>query len=70
MMGTKTTAWGTWDLLPDWAKVGTAAGVGNVNLLSQINVEEYGTLFKVSYEIRYAERGWDVDVYKNGTAAP
>jgi hypothetical protein len=67
---TSTTAWGTWDLLPDWAKVGTAAGVGNVNLLSQVNVEEYGTLFKVSYEIRYAERGWDVDVYKNGTSAP
>jgi hypothetical protein len=62
---TATTAWGTWDLLPDWATVGTASGVGNKNLLSQVNVESYGTLFKVTYEIRFSDRGWDVDVYKN-----
>lgn len=62
---TSTTAWGSWDLLPDWAPVGFQMGVGGRNLLSQINVESYGSLFKISYEIRYAERGWDVDVYKN-----
>jgi hypothetical protein len=62
---TATTAWGSWDLLPDWATVGMASGVGNKNLLSQVNVESYGTLFKVTYEIRFADRGWDVDVYKN-----
>lgn len=62
---TSTTAWGTWDLLPDWAIVGTAIGVGNKNLLSQVNVEEYGTLYKVMYEIRYAPQGWPADVYIN-----
>ena len=62
---TSTTAWGTWDLLPDWAIVGTAIGVGNKNLLSQVNVEEYGTLYKVMYEIRYAPQGWPTDVYIN-----
>jgi hypothetical protein len=62
---TATTAWGSWELLPDWATVGTAPPVGNRNLLSQVNVESYGSLYKVTYEIRFAERGWDVDVYKN-----
>jgi hypothetical protein len=62
---TETTSWGTWELLPDWATVGFAPGVGGRNLLSQVNVESYGSLYKVSYEIRFAERGWDVDVYKN-----
>lgn len=62
---TATTAWGAWELLPDWAIVGFAPPVGNRNLLSQVNVEAYGSLYKVSYEIRFAERGWDVDVYKN-----
>ena len=62
---TATTSWGTWELLPDWATVGSAPGVGARNLLSQVNVESYGSLYKVSYEIRFAERGWDVDVYKN-----
>jgi hypothetical protein len=62
---TATTSWGTWELLPDWATVGFAPGVGGRNLLSQVNVESYGSLYKVSYEIRFAERGWDVDVYKN-----
>ncbi len=58
-------AWGSWVLLPSWATIGTASGVGNKNLLSQVNVESYGTLFKVTYEIRFSDRGWDVDVYKN-----
>lgn len=62
---TATTSWGSWELLPDWAVVGTASGVGNKNLLSQVNVESYGDIFKVAYEIRFSERGWDVDVYKN-----
>jgi hypothetical protein len=62
---TATRSWGSWSLLPGWATVGTASGIGNKNLLSQVNVEEYGSLFKVTYEIRFSERGWDVDVYKN-----
>lgn len=62
---TATTSWDTFDLLPDWAPVGTASGVGNKNLLSQINVEMFGSLYKVMYEIRYAKAGWDAFVYRN-----
>jgi hypothetical protein len=62
---TATSSWGSWELLPDWATVGFSPGVGGRNLLSQVNVESYASLYKVSYEIRFAERGWDVDVYKN-----
>lgn len=38
---------------------------GNKNLLSQINVEEYGLLYKVMYEIRYSNEGWPPNVYPN-----
>jgi hypothetical protein len=62
---TATTAWDTFDLLPDWAPVGTASGVGHKNLLSQINVQEFGSLYKVNYEIRYSPNGWDAFVYRN-----
>ena len=62
---TATTSWGAFDLLPDWAPVGTAAGVGHKNLLSQVNVEQYGALYKVTYEIRFATAGWDAFVYVN-----
>jgi hypothetical protein len=54
--------WGTVTLLPTWAPIGTG-DYGNKNLLSQVNVEEYGLLFKVSYEIRFNEEGWDQKVY-------
>ena len=37
---------------------------GPVNLLSQVNVEEYGTIFKVMYEIRYSREGWPPNVYR------
>ena len=62
---TSTTAWGAFDLLPDWAIVGTVEGVGHVNLLSQVNVEMFGALYKVTYEIRYASVGWWEKVYIN-----
>lgn len=59
-----TTSWGSWELLPDWATVGTSPGIGPKNLLSQVNVESFGSLYKVTYEIRFADRGWDSNVYK------
>lgn len=62
---TATTSWGIFDLLPDWAPVGTVGGVGHVNLLSQVNVEAFGSLYKVNYEIRYSKAGWDAFVYVN-----
>ena len=60
-----TTAWGSFDLLPDWAPVGTVINIGHVNLLSQVNVEMFGALYKVNYEIRYSKTGWDDYVYIN-----
>jgi hypothetical protein len=62
---TSTGSWDTFDLLPDWAPVGTVTGTGHKNLLSQVNVEQYGALYKVSYEIRYSKTGWFNQVYKN-----
>ena len=60
-----TTAWGSFDLLPNWAPVGTVVNIGHVNLLSQVNVEMFGALYKVNYEIRYSKTGWDDYVYTN-----
>jgi hypothetical protein len=65
---TSTNSWGVFNFLPAWAPIGTAAGVGHKNLLSQVNVEEYGSLYKIMYEIRYASKGWDSKVYVNITA--
>jgi hypothetical protein len=64
---TSTDSWGPFKVLPSWAEVGTGT-FGNVNLLSQVNVEEYGTLYKVMYEIRYSREGWDPKVYWNVNA--
>lgn len=63
-IGTTTSneVWGTVTLLPSWCPIGTG-DIGNKNLLSQVNVEEYSSLFKVMYEIRFSEDGWDQKVY-------
>ena len=61
---TATNSWGIFPLIPAWGPIGAGAQ-GNQNLLSQINVEEYGTLYKVLYEIRYSKEGWPPDVYAN-----
>lgn len=61
---TSTHAWGIFTLIPAWGPVGSGT-YGNKNLLSQINVEEYGSLYKVNYEIRYSKDGWPFDVYIN-----
>jgi hypothetical protein len=62
---TSTNSWGIFDLLPSWAPVGTVTGVGHKNLLSQVNVEQFGSLYKINYEIRYAKNGWSKYVYVN-----
>lgn len=61
---TDSNSWGIFPLIPAWGPVG-AGDSGNQNLLSQINVEEYGTLYKIMYEIRYSKEGWPPDVYAN-----
>jgi hypothetical protein len=62
---TQTNSWGIFNLLPAWAPIGTVAGVGHKNLLSQVNVEQFGSLYKINYEIRYAKNGWSKYVYVN-----
>jgi hypothetical protein len=66
-VASQTASWGVFNLLPAWAPIGTEAGVGHRNLLSQVNVEEYASLYKIMYEIRYAKYGWDSKVYVNIT---
>jgi hypothetical protein len=61
---TATNSWGAFQLLPAWAPVGSG-DFGNCNLLSQVNVEEYGLLYKIMYEIRYSKDGWPPNVYAN-----
>jgi len=62
---TATDTWGIFALLPAWAPIGVGSGGGNVNLLSQVNVEEFGSLYKIMYEIRYSKVGWHSSVYTN-----
>jgi hypothetical protein len=64
---TPTNSWGVFALLPAWAPIGVGDFGNNVNLLSQVNIEEYGSLYKINYEIRYAKAGWERDVYVNIT---
>lgn len=61
---TATNSWGIFQLIPAWGPTGTGDS-GKQNLLSQINVEEYGSLYKIMYEIRYSKEGWPPDVYPN-----
>jgi hypothetical protein len=61
---TGTNSWGVFQLIPAWGPTGTGT-YGKQNLLSQVNVEEYGALYKVMYEIRYSKEGWPPDVYVN-----
>jgi len=66
LLGTSsnTGSWSTFPLLPAWAPTGTGFAGNPVNLLSQVNVEEFGSIYKVNYEIRYSRVGWELDVYK------
>ena len=56
-------------IIPDYAGtswVSTAAnGSFNQLLLSQVNVEDYGLLYKVNYEVRYSLVGWSDKVYRD-----
>ena len=61
---TLTASWSTFPLLPSWAPVGAGMYGNPVNLLSQVNTEEFGSIYKVNYEIRYSRQGWELDVYK------
>jgi hypothetical protein len=52
-------------IVPDYLNVASYMGTfGPVFLLSQINVEDFGIIYKVNYEIRYSKEGWSTKVYK------
>jgi hypothetical protein len=53
------------DLLP--AYMGSSFTVSGKNqlLLAQVNAEDYGSLYKVQYEIRYNREGYVASVYAN-----
>jgi len=56
-------------IIPDYAGttwVSSAAnGAFNQLLLSQVNVQDYGLLYKVNYEVRYSVVGWHDKVYRD-----
>ena len=56
-------------IIPDYAGTTwvSSAPNGSFNqlLLSQVNVEDYGNLYKVNYEVRYSVQGWSDKVYRD-----
>jgi hypothetical protein len=64
----KTSATGTFSgiaLLPTYMGTAFVTGTGSRNqlLLAQVNVEDFGLLFKVNYEVRYNRDGYVAAVY-------
>jgi hypothetical protein len=64
----KTSGTGTFNaitLLPSYMGTAyiTATGSRHQLLLAQVNVEDFGLLFKVNYEIRYNRDGYVAEVY-------
>jgi hypothetical protein len=53
-------------VLPDYIGTTFLAGTLDCMLLSQVNFEDYGSVFKCSYEIRYNPNGYPKGVYRNG----
>ena len=56
-------------IIPDYAGTSwvSSAANGSFNqlLLSQVNVEDYGLLYKVNYEVRFSLVGWSDKVYRD-----
>ena len=50
-------------LLPDYAGTTFTNGSYKQLLLAQVNVEDFGTLYKVNYEVRYNRDGYEPSVY-------
>jgi hypothetical protein len=57
------------NIIPNYAGttwVSSAAnGAFNQLLLTQVNVQDFGLLFKVNYEVRYSLVGWNDSVYRD-----
>jgi hypothetical protein len=56
-------------IIPDYAGTSWVStpvnGEYNQLLLSQVNVQDYGSLYKVNYEVRYSVQGWSDKVYRD-----
>lgn len=39
-------------------------------LLAQVNVQDFGLLYKISYEVRYSVQGWPDEVYRKSSIMP
>jgi hypothetical protein len=39
-------------------------------LLAQVNVEDFGSLYKVTYEVRFSIQGWPDEVYRKSSVMP
>jgi hypothetical protein len=56
-------------IVPDYAGTSWISsapnGAFNQLLLSQVNVQDYGLLYKVNYEVRYSVPGWNDSVYRD-----
>lgn len=61
-------------IVPDYAgtnfKSSAANGQYDQLLLAQVNVEDYGLLYKVNYEVRYNVQGWPPSVYRKSSVMP
>lgn len=53
----------TIDLLPAYMGTSFLNGTKHQLLLAQVNTEDYGSLYKIQYEIRYNREGYDASVY-------
>jgi len=50
-------------IIPTYMGTNFAPGTYNQLLLTQSNVESFGTLFKIVYEVKFSIVGWHTDVY-------
>jgi hypothetical protein len=57
------TFYGGLDLLPSYMGTSYTNGSKNQLLLAQVSVEDFGSLYKVNYEIRYNRDGYPSAVY-------
>jgi len=50
----------------------SSAADGNYDqlLLAQVNVQDFGLLYKISYEVRYSIQGWPDEVYRKSSLMP
>jgi hypothetical protein len=56
-------------IVPSYAGTNWQSTSGfNQILLSQVNIEDYGLLYKVNYEVRYNVEGWHPSVYRSAAA--